>query len=266
MVTIESFISIVIVIFASFIVSIAFLIGALTSIYLKMPKRIKGDIVSFSAGVFISAISFSILEESVKLGNIMTTAIGFGIGAITFSIIRYIIQKKQKKENNNNNSHKEKSNNKNGGSGNGGSGGGRGKLIIIGTLADSHPETLIIGIIVGLGMKDLLPTVLVLFLGNITATIEGTKKMIDSGRSTMEIMKRWGYVFLAVIIGGPIGYFLSFSVSHNILSIISGFAAGAIISFVTEELIPTAYKKVNWHIGLSAALGLFVGFSIFHFL
>jgi len=251
------------VILSSLIVSISFFIGAFLSIYLKLPNRLKGDIVSFSAGIFLSAISFSILEESVKLGNIFSTAIGFGLGALTFSIIRYMLQKEGKIENPKDESKNKNNSRKNDDRLNSNSGG---KLIIVGTLADSHPETLIIGIIIGLGLQDLLPTIIVLFLGNITATIDGTKKMIESEISKIEIIKRWSYVFFAVIIGGPIGYFLSINVSHSILSSISGFAAGAIISFVTEELIPDAYKKVNWHIGLSAAFGLFIGFSIFHFL
>jgi len=86
------------VILSSLIVSISFFIGAFLSIYLKLPNRLKGDIVSFSAGIFLSAISFSILEESVKLGNIFSTAIGFGLGALTFSIIRYMLQKEGKIE------------------------------------------------------------------------------------------------------------------------------------------------------------------------
>lgn len=37
------------------------------------------------------------------------------------------------------------------------------------------------------------------------------------------------------------------------------------MSFVTEELIPDAYRKVNWHIGLSVCLGLFISYSIFYY-
>jgi hypothetical protein len=35
-----------------------------------------------------------------------------------------------------------------------------GKAVIAGTLADSHPETIIIGIILGLGLPGFIPTVL----------------------------------------------------------------------------------------------------------
>jgi len=63
-----------------------------------------------------------------------------------------------------------------------------------------------------------------------------------------------------------IGYFLTRPLADRHLSIIFGFAAGALISIVTEELISEAYKKVNCHIGLSAALGLFISFVMFKLL
>jgi zinc transporter, ZIP family len=90
--------------------------------------------------------------------------------------------------------------------------------------------------------------------------------MLDKGKSMQEVLRKSIYVFIAVAIEGLIGYFLARPLAERYLSIIFGFAAGALISIVTEELIPEAYKKVNWHIGLSAALGLFVSFAIFKLL
>jgi zinc transporter ZupT len=90
--------------------------------------------------------------------------------------------------------------------------------------------------------------------------------MINSGVSTRAVFKRWNYVFAAVAIGGPIGYFIARPANPDLLSVIVGFAAGALVSFVTEDLIPEAYKKVEWHIGLSQLLvSLLVSqFSIFY--
>ena len=79
-------------------VAAAFPIGALSSVYVKFPTRVKADLASFSSGIFLAAVTFSIIEEAVKLGNVPTTAIGFAIGASTFSIVRYHIQKRQQKQ------------------------------------------------------------------------------------------------------------------------------------------------------------------------
>ncbi|MGE3398355.1 MAG: hypothetical protein AB7I49_03700 [Candidatus Nitrosocosmicus sp.] len=207
--------------------------------------------------------------------------IGFAIGTISFSVIRYYIQKvsknskqddkdiisnsplKKEKSNdfdNKNNSNMDESEKRDGSSS------GSGKLVIVGTVADSHPETLMISIMIVLGIAGLAPTVLALFVGNFTATAVGTRQLIHEGKPQKEVLRKWFLVFIVVFAGGFIGFFLPSVFDERLLSVIFGFAAGALISFVTEELIPYAYKKVSWHIGLSTALGLFVSFTIFHFL
>ncbi len=269
--------SLLIAIIASLFVASPFLIASIISKEYRHPLRLRADLASFSSGIFIGAITFSIIVESVKLGDIFTMGIGFAIGAITFSITRYKIQNKSSSSSKNekhikysrdsNDSYSnltDKENNDKGievqkekkGSG---------KLIIIGTLADSHPETIMIGVMIALGIPGLFPTALALFIGNFTATIVGTRELIAENESKKQIVHQWSLVFLFVAIGGPIGYFLTLFLNEYYLSIVFSFAAGALMSFVTEELIPDAYKKVNWHIGLSASLGLFVSFVIFYF-
>lgn len=267
--------SLILTITVSLLVASPFLIASIISKEYRHPLRLRADLASFSAGIFIGTVTFSIIEESVKLGGIFSMGAGFGIGAITFSFIRYKIQNKpvlpsdgnpqnstdshvfnpynsvMKKRNDN---EKEIQTER----------AGSGKLIVIGTLTDSHPETIMIGVMIALGIPGLFPTALALFIGNFTATIVGTRELIAENESKRKIVQRWAKVFIFVTIGGPIGYILTLFLSDYYLSIVFSFAAGALMSFVTEELIPDAYRKVNWHIGLSACVGLFVSFTIFH--
>jgi zinc transporter, ZIP family len=268
--------SLILTIIVSLLVASPFLIASIISKEYRHPLRLRADLASFSAGIFIGTVTFSIIEESVKLGDIFSMGIGFGIGAITFSFIRYKIQNKpvlatnediqnntdpsishlndlvKKKRNDNG---KEIQTER----------AGSGKLIVIGTLTDSHPETIMIGVMIALGIPGLFPTALTLFIGNFAATIVGTRELIAENESKRKILQKWATVFIFVTIGGPIGYFLTLFLDEYYLSIVFSFAAGALMSFVTEELIPDAYRKVNWHIGLSACVGLFVSFAIFHF-
>lgn len=46
-----------------------------------------------------------------------------------------------------------------------------GKLIVIGTLTDRHPETIMIGVMIALGIPGLFPTTLTLFNGNFVNTM-----------------------------------------------------------------------------------------------
>lgn len=259
----------------SLFVASPFLVASIISKEYRHPLRLRADLASFSAGIFIGTVTFSIIEEAINLGNIYTLGFGFGIGAITFSITRYLLQKKpspigknyfenpvdsnstpdEENSNHDNNGNSEVQKEKK----------GSGRLIIIGTLADSHPETIMIGVMIALGIPGLFPTALTLFIGNFAATIVGTRELIAEDESKRKIVHKWSMVFIFVSIGGPIGYLLTLVLNEYYLSIIFSFAAGALMSFVTEELIPDAYRKVNWHIGLSACLGLFVSFIIFHY-
>ena len=260
----------------SLFVASPFLIASIISKEYRHPLRLRADLASFSAGIFIGAVTFSIIEESVKLGDIYTLAFGFGIGASTFSITRYLLQRNPSPRGNNylKNSVNSDNNHSNGEDNKYGNNErnevqkeikGSGRLIIIGTLADSHPETIMIGVMIALGIPGLFPTALTLFIGNFAATIVGTRELIAEDESKRKIVHKWSLVFMFVSIGGPIGYFLTLLLNEYYLSIIFSFAAGALMSFVTEELIPDAYRKVNWHIGLSACLGLFVSFIIFNY-
>jgi ZIP family zinc transporter len=268
--------SLMLTIVVSLLVASPFLIASIISKEYRHPLRLRADLASFSAGIFIGTVTFSIIEQSIKLGDIFSMGVGFAIGAITFSLIRYKIQNKPvlatDKDNHNSidsgishsHSHTERKKNHNGkeiqtertGSG---------KLIIIGTLADSHPETIMIGIMIALGIPGLFPTALALFIGNFAATIVGTRELIAENESKRKILQKWATVFIFVTVGGPIGYFLTLFLNEYYLSIVFSFAAGALMSFVTEELIPDAYRKANWHIGLSACVGLFVSIAIFQF-
>jgi len=270
--------SLMLTIFVSILVASPFLIASSISKEYRHPLRLRADLASFSSGIFIGTVTFSIMEESVKLGDIFTMGVGFGIGAVTFSLVRYKIQNKptffMNKDHgeqdivDSNTSHhddpverkrtakeREIQTEKT----------GSGKLLVIGTLTDSHPETIMIGVMIALGIPGLFPTALALFIGNFAATIVGTRELIAENEPKRKILQKWSMVFIFVAIGGPIGYFLTLFLNEYYLSIVFSFAAGALMSFVTEELIPDAYRKVNWHIGLSASVGLFVSFAIFHF-
>jgi ZIP family zinc transporter len=266
--------SVVFTIVISLFVASPFLIASVISKEYRHPLRLRADLASFSAGIFMGAVTFSIIEEAIKLGDIYTLGFGFGFGAITFSITRYLLQTKFSSKSNNNsmdsNNFPNPQNLDNNIDNSTGSdiqkeNKGSGRLIIIGTLADSHPETIMIGAMIALDIPGLFPTALTLFIGNFTATVVGTRELIAEAESKRKIIQKWSMVFVVVLIGGPIGYFLTLLLNEYYLSIIFSFAAGALMSFVTEELIPDAYRKVNWHIGLSACLGLFISFIIYQY-
>jgi zinc transporter, ZIP family len=143
--------------------------------------------------------------------------------------------------------------------------------ILIGTLLDSIPESLFLGVIIALNLSNLWGATITLFLGNLSSTIEGAKRMYEEGIRSENIkekrkiiIQQWMYVFLIVSIAAPLGYYLVKPLSHGQISIILGFAAGALMAFLTEDLIPEAYKKSNFYNGIATTFGFLIGFTLFN--
>jgi ZIP family zinc transporter len=67
--------------------------GALLSIKFHYPERMRADISAFAAGIFLSSIAFSLIDDALKEGSFVTMALGFGVGAVAFSVINRILQK-----------------------------------------------------------------------------------------------------------------------------------------------------------------------------
>ncbi|HZD36191.1 MAG TPA: hypothetical protein VE130_13400 [Nitrososphaeraceae archaeon] len=236
-------------------VAAAFPLGALLSIYLPYPGRIKSDIAAISAGIFLGAIFLSLVDEARKEDAVPVFVIGFTMGAIVFSASNRLFKKRSEKQDlNGSANHISKENI------------GSATTVIVGTFLDSIPETLFIGIIIGLHLPELIPSVIALACGNLTATMEGAKRMYEEGKKKSEILKKWIYVFIPVAASGPIGFYLVGPLTHDQLFLISGFAAGALMAFVTEELVPQAYHKVEVHIGLSATAGFLFVLLIFQYI
>jgi ZIP family zinc transporter len=248
----ESFNGIYLSFLAGLVIAIAFPIGALIAIFVNYPSRTEADIVAFGAGIFFAAIAFSLVDESVKEGNVSTMIIGFVVGAVTFSILNHYLKRlktdqyKRLGENETN--------------------GASAKMAVVGLLLDSIPEAIFVGILIAIGHGGVAGAVSALFLGNLATTMEGAKRMSQSGISVSRIMFRWSFVLLVVALSAPLGFYLVKLVTKDEISIILGFAAGILIAFIAEDLLPEAYKKANFHIGLSTTFGFLLGYILFHFL
>lgn len=217
------------------LIASSFIFGATISINFNYPKRLKGDLSAFSAGIFFSTVSFILIDESIKIGSFTTMAIGFISGALTFSFAHKFLKKqlpalsdsikdvertdktdyiKTKKKDaiiiklkkirimfkrnsyeKNEFIHKKKTSSAN--------------TLLIGKLMDSIPKALFIGVIVALDLKGLVPAVISLFLGNLTATMEGARRMKENGKNSKAILRRWLLIAIVVAIAGPIGYYLA---------------------------------------------------------
>lgn len=251
-------------------VASAFIIGSLVAIYVKYSPKIKGDFAAFGAGVFLAAIAFSLIDEALKQANVPTMIFGFALGAAVYSITNHYIRKKskyKKEKQSENRDNRNKGNDYNKKEKGGDNQDGSSQNVIVGTILDSIPETLFVGVIIAMQLHGLIGAAIALFLGNLGATLNGAKLMIEQGQSKPKVIRQWVTDFAVVAAAGPVGYYLVKPLSGEHMSIIMGFAAGTLMIFVSRELIPQAYKEDSGYVvDVSIVTGFLVGFVLFHFL
>lgn len=61
-------------------------LGALIGLARRWPERTVGLVLGFGAGALISAVSFELAEEGVKLAGGLPVAIGLAVGALTYFV------------------------------------------------------------------------------------------------------------------------------------------------------------------------------------
>jgi zinc transporter, ZIP family len=139
-------------------VASAFLIGAWIAVSVDYSTREKALFAAFGAGIFLAA-TMLLIQETLKLGNFLDLLLGFILGALTFGIAQHYFK------------HDENVSSKQ----------PKGRLSIVGTILDSVPETIFIGVIIALQEPGLFAAEAVLFMGNLATTLEGAKIMQKQG-------------------------------------------------------------------------------------
>ncbi len=102
------------------------LVGALLGLVRPWPSRAIGLVLGFGAGALISAVSFELAQEGVRIGGGGAVGIGLAVGALTYYVCDTEIERRS-----------------------GGSDAGAG--LALGAFLDGIPEQLVLGLGIALG-------------------------------------------------------------------------------------------------------------------
>src|SRR5689334_21287707 len=119
-------------------------IGALLAFAREWPDRQVGYILAFGAGALISAVSFELTEEGIKIAGLGWVAIGLGAGAITYFLLDRWIDARFK---------------------------GGGLDLALGAFLDGIPEQLVLGIGIATGGGVSLGLMAAIFVSNLPEAI-----------------------------------------------------------------------------------------------
>lgn len=222
-------------------------LGALLAFARRWPARQVGLVLAFGAGALISAVSFELAAEGLRVGSLGATALGLGLGALTYYGLDGAIASRFSA-----------------GRGRAGRAGGSdpGTALALGAFLDGIPEQLVLGIGLAGGKGIGIGLLVAIFVSNLPEAIGSASEMRRSGSDRRRVLRLWCAVAAICTLACVAGYAIADSASGELRAAIDGFAAGALLVMLIDSMIPEATRESGRVAGLVTTLGFAVALAL----
>ena len=233
------------------------LIGAYLVSIFSLSDRVIGLFMGFGAGALISAVAFELVAEAHETAERATTvAFGIAIGALVFYAGDYLIERRSNRR-----AAARGESTLTGEDAEGGESEGAG-AIVLGTVLDGIPESVVIGgsLVTGGGVSAAM--VAAAFLSNMPEAIGATSGLERSGMSRQRVLGLWLGIVVISGLSALVGYMALEDASPSLGAFLQAFAAGSILTMLADSMMPEAFKKGGLPVGLATVIGFSLAFWI----
>lgn len=212
-------------------------------------QRWTGLIMAFGAGAIISAAAYQLVLGAIaeETGRYYLVALGIAAGALTFYLADRWVDHM--------------------GGGermdfDGAQSGGSGTGILLGSLLDGVPESLVLGLSLVHSPQVSLAFIFAVAISNIPQGLGGTAGMLASGWPKSKITRLWLAVCALSILAAALGYGLGQVFVGVSGAVVDAFAAGALLVMLTDSMIPESFEHGGKETGLSLVIGFGVAVAV----
>jgi ZIP family zinc transporter len=224
-------------------------VGGAALLLLRNPTRRGLDVLlGFTAGVMLAATAFSLLVPAFDAGGLGEVLIGFGLGAATLLALDVGLPHAHSRLAERGHVSLEQSEPER-----------RGILLLTALTIHNVPEGIAVGVAFAAGGTDLgIPIALAIGIQNIPEGFAAAAPLIEAGYRR-RTAAHFGALTGLVEPPAALLAFGAFELASSLLPVGLGFAAGAMLYVVIDELIPESHASGN---ARDASLALLVGFAL----
>lgn len=232
-----------------FLSAASLLVGAVIALRFKISHKIIGFIMAFGVGALICSVCFELVDDAfAESQEIWIVAAGLAAGAITYFIGDYLIGRFGGKN---------RKNIKGAGARD-----DEGLPILLGTVLDGIPESIVIGLTIVGGGGVSIALVVAVFLSNVPEALTSSTGLLASGWKKRYIVGLWLVVIAVSVAATLAGYLIFADASGTFKAFILSFAGGAILTMLADTMIPEAYRDSGKLTGLMVVLGFCLAFTV----
>ena len=233
--------------FWGFVAAASLIIGALLALNVKISRRLLGLIMAFGSGALISAVAYELVLEAVRTSaGSGGVASGLFSGALVFFAGDALIDRL-------------------GGEGRKSSSGvqaeGTGLPILLGTILDGIPESIVLGVTLLQGGVS-IAMLAAIFISNLPEAIAASIGLSAACWPRGRILGLWVSVALVSGLAAAGGYTLLADAAPSTVAFIQAFAGGAILTMLADTMMPEAFEHGGKTVGLLTTLGFAVAFTL----
>ena len=206
-------------------------LGALFSFTGWIRDRPLRLVTAFGSGVLISAVAYDLVEEAVlKSATGASVAAGFVVGAMVFYGLSTFVEART-------------------------SGSSRATGILLGAALDGIPESVVLGVSLLTGGGVSVAVLAAVFISNLPEGLSSSTGLTAAGHGRGQIMAAWLIVVLISSLVAAISYQALGGAGGDVIAFMEAFAAGAILTMLADDMIPSAYVAGDKLPGLATAAG-----------
>jgi ZIP family zinc transporter len=222
------------------------LVGALVA-YLSTPSRtFIAVVMALGAGLLIGSVAFELIDEALKTADVGVVGLYTLAGAAVFTVGDWWLERRgggDRKD------------------ADGAQAEGSALAIVFGSVLDGIPESFVLGLTVLQGGISVALLIGVL-LSNLPEGMSSSSGLRAAGWPRHRVMWMWLLVIAVSAVSAAIGYAALDPASGRTGSLAQGFAAGALLTMVSDTMLPEAFQVEGVYTGSLVAFGFAVSLSL----
>jgi zinc transporter, ZIP family len=216
---------------------VSLVLAGLAAYLIKLPTWVVGSLAGYGAGSLLGAIAFDLVPEASVLSG-LESGIWLLVGAGVFVVADTLVDKVFGGDDA---THQ----------------GASPMGIVVGSVVDGVPESVIFGIGIASGQPISVAFLAAVFISNIPQAFAPSADLAASGWRPVKLAGMWSVVVLACGLSAAAGFVVADALGVS-GDRVAAFAAGGLIAMLTDSLIPYAFERAK----LQAGIWVVVGFAV----
>lgn len=218
------------------------LVGAVVAHVARPGPKPNAVIMAVGAGLLFGSVAYDLIEEALQAGSFLLVSAAFFLGSIAFVLGDWLLDRRG---------------GKNRKDPNGEQAAGSAEAIVMGSVLDGIPESFVLGLTVLQGGVS-IPLLVGVALSNLPEGMSSSSGLRSAGWSLGRVSRMWAVVVLVSALAAVAGYVLlnpKDGIGLVGQAVAQAFAAGALLTMLSDTMVPEAYQEVRHLTGGLVALG-----------